>query len=189
VGYLRRHSGLRTIVVTGFWSKEATGRSYRHVLRVDVDGGYDGSGAAYNPIAFHHALDRLVKMFPDRRFILLDDIPTGSALSMREYARVLYASGSTGAAGLPRGTADAQRASYEPILKSVAAARNNVVYVPVLWQLCASQVCPLFRRNGLLLYRNGDHLTRAASESLAPALDVIFGSRPRDAPISEGVRG
>jgi hypothetical protein len=128
-------------------------------------------------------------MFPDRRFILLDDIPADSALDMREYARVLYASGSMGAAGLPRGTADAQRASYEPILKSLAAQRNNVIYVPVLRQLCGSQLCPLFGRNGLLLYKNGDHLTRAASESLAPALDIIFGSRERDAPISEGVRG
>jgi hypothetical protein len=182
VTYLRRHPELRTIIMTAYWAKEATGRSYKRELEVVVDEGYDGSGAAYNPIAFRRALERFVKAFPDRRFILLDDVPAGEALDLREYARVLYTTGSAPPSGLPRGTADAQRASYEPILKSVAAVNRNVVYVPVLWRLCGPKMCPMFLPDGLLLYRDGDHLSRAASEKLAPALEVLFGSRPREAP-------
>jgi peptidoglycan/LPS O-acetylase OafA/YrhL len=173
--YVRRHPQIRTIVLTAYWSHYATGRNYRWPLRIYIDEGYDGSGAAYNPIAFRHALERLVKAFPDRRFILLDDNPSGKVLDPREYVRVLYVTGSAPPPGLPRDSADAQRASYEPILKSVAAANRNVVYVPVLWRLCGREMCPLFLRDGVSLYSDGDHLSRAASERLSPALEVVFG--------------
>jgi peptidoglycan/LPS O-acetylase OafA/YrhL len=182
VAYLRRHPEIQTVIMTAWWVREATGRSYRGELRLAVDEGYDGSGAAYTPIALRHALDRFVKSFPDRRFILLDDIPTGKELDLREYVRVLYASGSAPPSGLPRATADAQRASYEPILKAVAAANRNVSYVPILGRVCGRLTCPMYRPDGLLLYRDGDHLSRATSESLAPALETLFGSRPRDVP-------
>jgi peptidoglycan/LPS O-acetylase OafA/YrhL len=186
VTYLRQHPNLRTIVLTAWWSYHATGRSYRTRPNIFVDQGYDGSGEAYNPIAFRHGLDRFIKAFPDRNFIILDDGPSGAALHPREYARVLYASGSTPAPGLPRATADAQRASYEPILKAVAAANRNVVYVPVLRRLCGPNICPLFLPDGVLQYRDGDHLSRTGSERLAPALEMLFGARPRQAPRFEG---
>ncbi len=175
--YLKRHPNLRTIVMTAFWSHYATGRNYRYPLRIYVDESYDGSGAAYNPTAFRHALERFVRAFPDRRFIVLDDVPAGEALSPREFARVLYTTGSNPPPGLPRATADAQRASYEPILRSLAAANSNVAYVPVLWRLCGSRICPIFRQDGLLMYADGDHISRAASESLAPTLEVLFSFR------------
>ena len=41
-------------------------------------------------------------------------------------------------------------------------------------------------RDGVLRYRDGDHLSRSGSESLAPALEVLFGARPREAPRFEG---
>jgi peptidoglycan/LPS O-acetylase OafA/YrhL len=186
VDYLRRHPELRTIIMTAYWAKEVTGQSYKREQALAIDEGYDGSGAAYSPIAFRHALQRFVEAFPDRRIILLDDIPAGKALDLREYARVLYTTGSTPSAGLSRATADAQRASYEPILKSLAAANSNVAYVPVLWRLCGARLCPMFRPDGLLLYRDGDHLSRAASERLAPALEVLFGSQARETPRFEG---
>jgi peptidoglycan/LPS O-acetylase OafA/YrhL len=184
--YLRRHPNIRTIVLTAFWSRNASGRDYRHPLTIYTDDRYDGSGAAYNPIAFHHALERFIKAFPDRKFIILDDVPSGAALHPREYARVLYASGSAPVPGLPRAIADAERASYEPVLQAVAAANRNVVYVPLLRQLCGPNLCPIFLPNGVLRYRDGDHLSRPGSESLAPALEVLFGARPREAPRFEG---
>ncbi len=184
--YLRQHPNIRTIVLTAFWSQYSTGGNYRSRPRIYTDEGYDGSGAAYNPIAFHHALERFIKGFPDRNFIILDDVPTGEALHPREYARVLYASGSPPVPGLPRASADAQRASYEPILKAVAEANRNVVYVPVLRRLCGPDICPLFLQDGVLRYRDGDHLSRRGSESLAPALEVLFGARPSEAPRFEG---
>jgi peptidoglycan/LPS O-acetylase OafA/YrhL len=184
--YLRRHPNIRTIVLTAFWSQYASGRDYRHPLRIYIDENYDGSGEAYNPIAFRRALERFIKAFPDRNFVILDDVPAGEALHPREYARVLYASGSAPVPGLPRASADAQRASYEPIFQAMAAANRNVVYVPVLRRLCGPDICPIFLRDGVLRYRDGDHLSRGGSESLAPALEVLFGARPREAPRFEG---
>jgi hypothetical protein len=83
---------------------------------------------------------------------------------------------------LSRATADAQRASYEPILKAVAGENSNVSYIPVLQRLCGPQMCPMYRPDGLLLYRDGDHLSRRASERMASALEILFGSRRREAP-------
>jgi hypothetical protein len=182
LSYLKRHPELRTIIVTGFWAHEASGRSYKDKPRIDVDEGYDGSGAAYTPIAFRHSLERLVGAFPNRRFILLDDIPTGKELSLREYARIMYVNGSAPPAGLPRRIADAQRASYDPLLRAVTSAHPNVSYVPVFAWVCDRRICPLFQRNGLLLYRDGDHLSRTASEKLAPFLRGLF--EPRAATMS-----
>jgi hypothetical protein len=90
----------------------------------------------------------------------------------------ILSNGSAPSPALPRSVADAQHASYEPIMRAIASARRNVVYLPVLSRLCERQTCPLFRGDGVLLYRDGDHLSRTASESLAPVLDVVFQPQP-----------
>jgi len=184
--YLKRHPELRTVFVTGFWAHEATGRSYKDPTRIDIDEGYDGSGAAYTPIAFRHSLERLLMAFPERRFLLLDDIPAGEELSLREYARVLHTNGWALPPGLPRRVADAQRASYEPLLRSIAAVHRNASYVPILNRLCEPRICPLFQQDGLLLYRDGDHLSRGASEKLAPILEGLFEPRGEVRTIAAG---
>lgn len=171
--YLKQHDELRTIFITGFWQHEATGQSYRNPQEIDVDDAYDGSGAAYDPVALRHALDRLVAMFPDRHFVFLDDVPAGPELSLQDYARVLYVGGRP-LPGLPHVTAVIQRAAYEPILEQVAASHPNVRYVPVLKGLCGPSICPLFRSDGAPAYRDGDHLSVKQSLALAPSLASLF---------------
>ncbi|QAY75112.1 acyltransferase family protein [Sphingosinicella sp. BN140058] len=177
--YLRRHPELHTVIVTGFWSRAATGRSYREPLNLYYDADYDGSGAAYNVVAFRNGLERLVTQFPERRFILLDDIPTGEALSPLHRARQIHARGAIAEAGLTRAEADAQRASYEPILEGVAAHHANVRYRPVMSALCGPKLCPSLDGRGRPLYHNGDHLSLYGPEPLAPALDRIFADWPK----------
>lgn len=172
IAYLKRRPELRTVIVDGFWSVEVTGKSYRDAPRIYVDAQYDGSGAAYDPTAFRHALTRLVEMFPNRQFVLLDDVPTGPALDINSYARVVFA-GRQPAIGLPLSEEEAQRATYEPILEGVAANHRNVRYLAVFKKLCGPSLCPLFL-NGTPLYRDGDHLSRFASERLSGALAAPF---------------
>jgi peptidoglycan/LPS O-acetylase OafA/YrhL len=186
--YLRRHPELRTVILTAYWSHAATGRSYREPLRLYFDDGYDGSGAAYNPVAFRRGLERLVAAFPDRRFILLDDIPTGEALSPAQHARQVYAARSVPDAGLGRSEADSQRAAYEPILRGIAAGRRNVVYIPVLASLCGPRICPLFDAGGKSLYVNGDHLSGHSRAAVAEALDPVFRAWP-EPPAPSGRNG
>jgi peptidoglycan/LPS O-acetylase OafA/YrhL len=171
--YLTQHRELRTVIITAFWIREATGMSYRNVQEIEVDDSYDGSGTAYNPIALRHALSRLVEMFPDREFVILDDVPSGRAIDLKEYARTVY-TGRPFAGGLSKAAADAQRVSYEAIMESLVATHQNVRYAPVLARLCGQDLCPLFRRDGVPIYRDGDHLSRYGSLDLAPALYGVF---------------
>lgn len=173
IAYLKRHPELRTIYLTGFWFHEVSGASYRNAPEIDVDDSYDGSGAAYDPIAFRHSLGRLAAMFPDRQFVIIDDVPSGTDLDLQQYARVLF-TGRTPPSGLPRAAADAERSAYEPVLQQLAATHANVRYAPVLAGLCGPRSCPLFSSDGVPIYRNGDHLSSAGSLRLAPALKSLF---------------
>jgi peptidoglycan/LPS O-acetylase OafA/YrhL len=175
--YLRRHPELHTVIVTGFWSHAASGRSYRDPTRIHFDSEPDGSGAA--PVAFRLGLEKLIDAFADRRFILLDDVPTGEALNPVQYARQIHSGRPATVPGLPRAEADAQRATYEPVLREIAASRPNVAYVPVLSGLCGPRICPLLDSRGRLIYLDGDHLSTHGSEPLAAALDSLFRHWPR----------
>ncbi len=170
VQYLRRHPELRSVILSGFWSRHVTGQSYRAPMRIFVDEKYDGSGAAYNPVSFSRALIRLAATFPDRRFVLLDDIPSGNGLSLREHARALHVTAREPTTGISREEADRQRASYEPIFERIAKVSPNIFYVPVLSHLCGTHVCPLFREDGVPIYRDGDHLSRQGSRDLKPQM-------------------
>jgi hypothetical protein len=139
---------------------------------LNYDAQYDGSGAAYNPIALRHGLERLVDDFPNRRFVFLDDTPSGDALSGFDYIRAVY-NGMHSQFGLARKLADRERATYEPILEKLAAHHRNVSYFPVLGRVCGPELCPLFV-NGHPLYRDGDHLTVFGSMQFAPALGAVF---------------
>jgi hypothetical protein len=80
LNWLDRNTNIRTIIVTGYWLYEATSRTYRNLGTVFADDSYDGSGMAYNPKALQHALGRLAEHYPDRSFVLLDDVPSGREL-------------------------------------------------------------------------------------------------------------
>jgi peptidoglycan/LPS O-acetylase OafA/YrhL len=175
--YLRRNAELRTVIIAAFWSPEATGRNYRQPMRFHTDSEDDGSGAAYNPVALRNALERLFARFPDRRFILLDDVPFGLALDPFQRARSIFTGRGEAGEGLPRAVADAQRATYEPILARLAAEHPNVVYMPLLSRLCGPRLCPLADENGRVLYMDGDHLSAYGSARLAPVLDAVFAAR------------
>jgi hypothetical protein len=112
-------------------------------------------------------------MFPDRQFVIIDDVPSGTDLDLQQYARVLF-TGRTPPSGLPRAAADAERSAYEPVLQQLAATHANVRYAPVLGGLCGPRSCPLFSSDGVPIYRNGDHLSSAGSLRLAPALKSLF---------------
>jgi peptidoglycan/LPS O-acetylase OafA/YrhL len=182
--YLRAHPELRTVIVAGFWYYRATGRSYRHPAVINVDSGYDGSGTAYDSVAFRHGLERLVDAFPERRFIFLDDTPSGDDLSLRRYLRAVY-NGLHPEAGLARASADAERAAYEPILQKLATSRMNVSYAPVLSQTCGPKLCPLFE-SGRALFLDGDHLTRFGSMQQEPALGALFDQLRAEMPAFKG---
>lgn len=179
--YLRRNPGLRTIVLAAYWQHEATGRSHRQPMRFHTDGEDDGSGAAYNPVALRNALEQLFERFPERRFVLLDDVPFGPVFDPVQRARQIFAGRADGTAGLPRAVADAQRATYEPILVSLAARHANVVYMPLLSTLCGPRLCPLADPNERLLYMDGDHLSAYGSARLAPVLDAVFVAAEEEA--------
>ena len=176
IEFLREHPALRTVVLAGYWEWQATGRSYRKKPRVYPDDDYDGSGLAYNKVSFQHGLQRLIDAFPDRRFIIVEDIPVG--LEFRYALRAMHIQNVLGRGmvrpelmdiGMPRQKYERQLASYRPILAAVARA-PNVSIVPLIDQLCDGQLCS-GTHDGALLFRDGDHLSLEGALSLT---DIFF---------------
>jgi hypothetical protein len=178
--YLRRHPEIRTIIVAGFWSYAATGWQYRfgQTIRMDGDRSASDGAAANRGDSLRRGLERLVRLFPDRQFIFVDDVPTGDALSPKHNARHIFTRG-IWLDGLPRAAADAQRSTYEPILQAVQAGNPNALYVPALAALCAGDRCPASDGAGRPLYRDGDHLSPHGSGQMAPRLERLFSGPPK----------
>ena len=172
--FLHDRPEVETILVTAWWVRARIGESYRDEPAVYVDAEYDGSGPAYNPASFDRAMARLAEALPDRRIVLLDDVPAGPALDMKIYVRRYATTGAPPPPGLPRTAADRQRVDYEPALSALAARYANLDYVPVFAGLCSREVCPLFDANGNPVFRDGDHLSNVGALSLTDAVAEIF---------------
>jgi peptidoglycan/LPS O-acetylase OafA/YrhL len=176
VGFLRENPSIELVVLAGYWELQATGESYRHRGHVFTDSGYDGSGAAYNPASFRAGLERLLTMFPDRKFAIVEDIPSGWSSDIAYAQRRAFVSGGRGVAldtlGMPRDSYRRQLAAYSGIL-AVAAARDNATLVSLADTLCNETFCPA-ARDGNLLYINGDHLSRAGAMLLTETFDRVL---------------
>jgi hypothetical protein len=171
IDWLDANTNVRTIFITGYWLYEATSVTYRHEGTIFADEGYDGSGLAYNPIALENALNRLVRRFPDRQFVFLDDVPTGRELYAKQYLRGVFGRGGLGMEEMTRAEADAQLAVYEPILQRVAGGHANAAYQPLLTELvCDETRCTIFDDQGLQVYFDGDHLAAPYMISVAPVI-------------------
>lgn len=164
IEFVRARPNIETIFVTAFWEHQVTGGSYRTSGGVWTDDAYDGSGSAYNPIATRRALRKLTTELPGVRLVLLDDVPTGLSLHIKEHIRSLWFKGAafselhTVIKGLPRDMADAQRATYEPLLLELSRNVDLIDYYPVFSDLCGEAFCPLFK-DDVLIFRDGDHLS------------------------------
>lgn len=179
IAFLENHPEVQRVIVSGYWLHQATGRSYRYAGTVFMDAGYDGSGVDYAPHALVNGLGALAARLPDRQIVLLDDIPSDDRLDLRSWRRMALWRPDllTKGAGLPRAEADAQRATWEPILRGIAARLPNVEYAPVFTEFCAPDLCSLFGPEGPR-YRNGDHLSAATGLALAPRLERVLFDPP-----------
>ena len=163
------------LILVGYWQWQATGQSYRKGPHIFRDDDYDGSGVAYNKVSFQRGLQRLVDSFPDRRFLLVEDVPIGSEFS--NAPRAIHMQSLLGGSarldllhvGISRRQYESQLASYRPIFTAVAQA-PNVSILPLIDQLCDSQFCG-GTRNGALLFYDGDHLSMEGGLALT---DTFF---------------
>lgn len=176
IAFLKARPDLRTVIVARYWLHQITGASYRHAGDVWVDAAYHASGTAYNARATANGLRRLAARLPDRQIVLLDDVPSGAALHIRDQVRrVRLRDFST--LGLPAAEADGQRAHYAPVLAELAADVVNLHYSPVFETLCSATLCPLFDGE-TLLYRDGDHLSWQGALRLTAVAEVLLQSPP-----------
>jgi hypothetical protein len=177
VEFLRRETSVRLVIFAGYWSHQATGRSFRLDHNVVFrDARYDGSGLKYNRVSFRRGLRKLLEMFPDRKFALIEDVPTGPNLDASLAARRALINGH-GALHkdflrLPRRDYEAETASYRDILESVANLPNGFV-ARLANVLCDREFCSAFR-NEALLYSDGDHLSKAGALLLADNLTGVL---------------
>ncbi len=175
--FLRDMPDVRTVILSGFWSHQMTGNSYREKGSLWYDDSYDGSGSAYSAKAAEGGLARLFEAFPDRRFILLDDNPTGSSLDLRTQMRILWRNGegTLDNAAVARADYAAERATYEPVLQRLAERYANVDYRPVFSSLCDEVKCALMRA-GEPVWRDGDHLSAKGAMLMEPQFREVLAT-------------
>lgn len=172
--FLSDHPEVRIIILTGWWARAITGRSYRDSPTIFVDEEYRGTGLADNPRSFATAMERLAERFPDRLIVILDDVPFGRLMDMKNYVRAYAVTGSPPPAGLPLSEALAQRRVYDPVLQDVDARHANVIYRHPFDQFCGAEICPLFDEAGNPIFRDGDHLSRVGGLMLADPMTAIL---------------
>ncbi len=168
ISFLEERPSVKTIILTGYWYHLMTGYSYRHNGHVWLDQDYDGSGTSYNATAARNGLERLVRHFSDRQIVILDDIPSGEALHIRNQLRQMRY-GDLENIGLSTQEFYAQRETYEPVFTELSAVFSNVHYAPVFSDLCKEGLCPIFDGD-TLLFRDGDHLSWEGSLRLQPTV-------------------
>lgn len=186
IAFIEARPWIETLIVTRYWLHQMTGYTYRHNGDVWVDEDYEGSGTSYNATATRNGLARLAIRFPERRIILLDDVPSGAALYMRDNLRRLRFDDFS-ELGLPMTEYAEQRSAYESILVDIADKFPNVQYRPLFQSICDERLCPLFEGQ-TLLYRDGDHLSwQGALKLVDTARDLLM--KDVQSPASPGEAG
>jgi hypothetical protein len=169
------------VIVAGYWQLQAEGKAFGKKARLYKDAGYDGSGLAYNKVSFRHALENLITKFPDRQFVIVEDVPVGPEL---EPARLLHLREVLGAVddrwsmirfGISRPRYEKQLASYRSILQSVTRL-PNVSIVRLISKLCDDNFCHGMR-DGVSLFRNSDHLSASGGMLFADTFTHVFAQR------------
>lgn len=172
--WLDENPQVKVTFVSGFWLYEVTGKTYRHKGVIQIDDQYDGSGLAYNPTSFARGIERLLARFPGRKFVTLDDIPTGRGLDPKHYLRGLTGRG-VGQAEIKRAQAEEERAAYAPLLRNLSARHPNLVFEEVLFEAhCNDRSFALFGPDGNQRFVDGDHITYQRSLELTGPLYAML---------------
>jgi len=161
---LRANPSLRLVVLIGHWEMRANGSTVRYKRIEFRDADYDGSGTAYNKVSLHRGLTRLVEMFPDRRFVLIEAVPTSHRFDPSAAARLIHLNGSnrvSGSYGIDRAEYEQQRDSYRAIFSELAR-RPNVSVLPVAEELCGPRFCSGWR-DGVPIFLDSNHLTHTGA--------------------------
>ncbi|MCP4001740.1 MAG: acyltransferase [Gammaproteobacteria bacterium] len=164
--FLEENPSVGVVILHAFWKLQVTGSTFRHKGFVYTDENYDGTGVEYNATSFAKGLDRLVKRFPDKKFVLLEDIPSGAEFDLNRLLRILYFSDSEVAqidevSGIPRSQYQADLDTYRQIIDDQISA-DNLQRVSLADVLCDTEFCYGTREDDIL-YRDGDHLTLAGA--------------------------
>lgn len=173
-----------TIVLAGAWSDYATGENWKgkRWLYQDVLG--TAATSQENAPIFERALARFVAAYPDRKILLLDDVPAGRELDLNAHVRrALTHPAESGQSFLPAAKVAKRRQNYDAILSRIAAAHPNTSYIRVFGDFCATGDCPLFN-GGIPVFRDGDHLSQqgalmwqeAFASKVLPAIRAANGT-------------
>lgn len=170
VEFLSDKPNIKMIYLTGWWHRYATGISYRSNNGIWQDEACNSNlGLDCNKGSLQRSLTRLVRQFPDRRFIFLDDVPTGWALHPNSYYRASFRGLlDSQRAILPISEAQTQYMNYAPILEKLAENNTNSKFMPFIFDnLCDDSGCKMHGGSGELIFGDGDHLSEFGAMLLA----------------------
>ncbi len=171
---------IKTIYITGWWHRYATGISYREGDAIWQDEDCNSHlGLKCNMSSLKRSLSRLVKKFPDRSFIFLDDVPTGWALHPNSYYRASFRGLlENQAAILSIDQARKQFDSYAPLLTALADGNSNTFFMPFIFdRICEDSGCPIHTEEGDLIFIDGDHLSITGAMMLADEMLKVMRTR------------
>ena len=153
--FLRAHPNVKLVILTGIWERRIAAdklgpeKTDAKLLRSTEE----------KKRAYSDGLFELVKLFPNVKFALVEDIPTGDQLDGSLFARASFLGldQASKSSGITRQKYELQRAAYVSIFEK-SLTLPNVLVSSVAAKLCDDLQCPAVR-DGKILYRDWSHLS------------------------------
>lgn len=175
---LEERPEINTVIISASWADHTLGMNWKGQSWLYEDNEMVAQKSADNAEIAARAIVRLIGRLQDRQVIILDDVPAGLELDLKYFLRrSMLGTFRPESAALPYENVINRRAAYVPMLETIAAQFDNVEFVPVFENFCATKAgCQLFDGENLNLnYRDGDHLSEYGALSWTPAFrDYIF---------------
>jgi len=159
---------LETVYLAGYWRLPLMGQSYDKGNFLVEDDRSSERSAVENRAVFRRGLARTLAALPERRVVLVEDIPEvgsqfGKSLGNHFVRERWLGIARQGEYSFTRRDDDAYPEVFESLLRS---GFPDLAILRLQATLCAGARCPLMRE-GDLLYYDGDHLSEKGSLQLA----------------------
>jgi peptidoglycan/LPS O-acetylase OafA/YrhL len=177
VRYINQNSSIGKIILVGRWSSAAEGtrfgaqvfKDWYIVDQFSKDPGYDENRAV-----LARGIERTVAAFAGRAVYVVADIPEQPFNVPQAEALCRYL-GKTCPGGVGRADFDRRQAAARRIL-AVGAEQSRYRLINIGERLCSSSECPAVS-DGVALYSDDNHLSRAGALLIQDAFDPIFPER------------
>jgi hypothetical protein len=176
LAYLNANHGIQKVFLAGYWRVPLMGKSYDNNNFLIMDDQTERLTSEENRKVFARGLNRTLESLARRDIFIVEDVPEigskyGKAVA-NHFLRMVWLNGDIDQHLYFEPPVDAYSDALETVL---ASAEYPYHWVEVMPRLCAENGCPLMEE-GVLLYRDGDHLSVQGAIRLSPIFEPLVST-------------